>query len=62
MIGSLILGLITFMIVCICAYLYAINLNYDFDIPSDEITPEEEMRLMMDARHGGLSRHWNWDE
>ena len=62
MLGSLLLILVTFIIVCICAYLYAININYDFDIPADEISPDEEMRLMMDARHGGLSRHWNWEE
>ena len=42
-------------------YIYASRIDFDFDMPPSELTPEEEMSLMMDAREGGLSRHWNWD-
>ena len=58
---TVLLSLGTVAILFIMCYLYALNLDYDFDIPADEINAEDEMRLMMDAEQGGLSRHWNWD-
>lgn len=58
---TVLLSLGTVAILFIMCYLYALNLDYDFDIPADEINAEDEMRLMMDAEQGGLSRHWNWE-
>ena len=42
-------------------YIWASRLDFDFEIPASELTADEEMAKMMDAREGGLSRHWNWD-
>ena len=59
---------ITALVVLVCfitttLFLFIYTSNWDFDMPpvESDLSSEEEMTLMMDAREGGLSRHWNWD-
>lgn len=50
--------LMCIIIFSVALYLYALTIKFDF---SEDIEPiENDMDLMMDAEHGGLSRHWNW--
>ena len=52
--------LICIIIFSVALYLYALSIKFDF---SEDIEPiENDMDLMMDAEHGGLSRHWHWRE
>ena len=59
---TLLISSITVIVLLLSCYLYALTLDWSFDIPTDDLSAEEEMHLMMDAKHGGLSRHWNWVE
>jgi len=58
---SALVVLVCFITSTLFFYIYASRLDWAFDVPPPEHSPEEEMTLMMDAREGGLSRHWNWD-
>ena len=50
--------LMCIIIFSVALYLYALSIKFDF---SEDIEPiDNDIDLMMDAEHGGLSRHWNW--
>ena len=57
---SLFVVIVCFLTMTLFLYIYASRMDFDFDLSSD-LNPDEEWVLMMDAREGGLSRHWNWD-
>ena len=58
LIFATLLVLICIIVFSVALYLYALSIKFDFSEDIESI--DNDMDLMMDAEHGGLSRHWNW--